>query len=134
MILHCENGMHKTFFRKVVTILKTKIEIVHLHFRNQFSCLVVKSDIKYHSFRLESQKWKTVQCSSKRKIKVRKKNPPQNTPKIEDKLFWIGRDKGRLVPPANPLQSRCYQRGKKLLEHKLQLLWSITTGTTPNTW
>lgn len=72
--------MHKTFFRKGVTILKTKIEIVHLHFRNQFSCLVVKSDIKCHSFRLESQKWKTVQCLNKRKIKLKKKkNTPEHT-------------------------------------------------------
>lgn len=29
--------------------------------KNQFSCLVVKSDIQYHFFRLESQKWKAVQ-------------------------------------------------------------------------
>lgn len=29
---------------------------------------------------------------------------------------------------------RRHQRGRKLLEHKLQLLWSVTTGATSNKW
>lgn len=63
VILHCEeNGMFKIFFRKVITISKTKTEIKSKptpsinclghqenslpRSRNKFSCLAVKSDVK----------------------------------------------------------------------------------------